>query len=140
MRSCSDNEKSGWEKRTWCGVWSESDLLECFSQKTFLVATAICSNIGARLCTREEFEKGCTGLTGSGHNANLIWSSTKYEESDDTGSKDGQHITTCGSSATPYKNRIELEDDNTIHEVELATLDFVASFAELMQNCGCYVF
>ena len=90
--------------------------------------------------TREEFEKGYTGFTGCGHNANLIWSSTKYEESDDTGSKDGQHITTCGSSATPYKNRIELEDDNTIHEVELATLDFVASFAELMQNCGCYVF
>ena len=51
VRCCSDNEKSGWEKRTWCGVWSESDLLECFSQKTFLVATAICSNIGARPCT-----------------------------------------------------------------------------------------
>ena len=117
VRCCSDNEKSGWEKRTWCDVWSESELPQCYSQKSFLEATTICSNVGARLCTREELEKGCSGMTGCGHDANLIWSSTKYEETDDTGSEVGQHITACGSSAAPCKNRADLEDDNTEHEV-----------------------
>ncbi len=117
VRCCSDTAKDGWTKKSWCDVWSESDVPQCFDSKTFGEATTICSNVGARLCTREELEQGCATGLGCGHDTDLVWSSTKYNATDDTGSEAGQHIVACGSSATPCKDQAVLQDNSSRHEV-----------------------
>ena len=45
-------------------------------KKTFNRAVAICSENGARLCTKNELEEKCSANTGCAFNEELIWSST----------------------------------------------------------------
>ena len=49
-----------WNKRSGCDVWGESHFNGvCHAEKTFAEAVDICSNVGARLCTKEELENDC---------------------------------------------------------------------------------
>ena len=51
-----------------CGVFGISNHEE---------ASAMCAEMGGRLCTAEELLGDCTRDTGCGHNHDLIWSSTE---------------------------------------------------------------
>lgn len=68
VRCCSDtNLGSGWNQHTNCinagytSVWGETDINGvCHSSKTFDEAVAICANVGARLCSKEELLADCS--------------------------------------------------------------------------------
>eukprot|EP01047_Picozoa_sp_COSAG01_P035048 COSAG01_NODE_2663_length_7293_cov_5.946483_1_plen_1241_part_00 len=72
---------------TCSSVWAKSDGLpggqnntvwgdNCSLAATYTQATAMCSAVGARLCTQVELFAGCTANSGCGLNDELVWSST----------------------------------------------------------------
>ena len=76
VRCCSEVKLSvEWGyRRTGCSVWGESDAgWPCTRGKTFAEAEAICQAAGARLCTADELEGGCTAGTGCQFDFELIW-------------------------------------------------------------------
>ena len=75
FRCCSGTRiGSGWLRRANCDVYAES-LLPC-EAATYDDASAICGEVGARLCTKEEYEGKCTRGTGCQYDKELLWSST----------------------------------------------------------------
>ena len=78
VRCCSDTSKAGWLKNNGCAVWGETEVDNggCNHASTYNQAVSICSNAGARLCTRVELEADCTMDSGCSFNYKLVWSST----------------------------------------------------------------
>jgi len=86
VRCCSDFAIDGYsDKLAACGfpVWTESAFgntgYGCQSDATLAENMAVCAADGARLCSIEEMEAGCTSGTGCGHDADLIWTGTVCE-------------------------------------------------------------
>jgi len=76
FRCCSETKiGSGWLKRPNCDIYAES-LLPC-EAANHDASSSICANVGARLCTKEEYEGKCTRGTGCNYDKELLWSSTK---------------------------------------------------------------
>ena len=76
VRCCSDVKLSpAWlSLRPGCSVWGGSNAgWPCTRDKTFAEAEAICQAAGARLCTAEELQGGCTAGTGCYFDFELIW-------------------------------------------------------------------
>jgi len=81
VRCCSDTSlNAGWKKHNNKCPYAESDVPQCFHDKTFTEAKEICRKEGARLCTAEELKNDCTIGTGCHHDSDLIWSSTKFQK------------------------------------------------------------
>ena len=81
IRCCSDTEKSGWLKKSFCDVWGESDNDgECFGAGTFDQAVTKCSDNGARLCTYNEIVSHCTQGSGCGYDKSFVWVVTETAE------------------------------------------------------------
>lgn len=77
VRCCSDAPADGFQRASGCSVYATSIVGgTCHTHKTFRQALDICEAEGARLCTREEMDAGCTVNTGCGFNNNLIWTSS----------------------------------------------------------------
>jgi hypothetical protein len=57
--------------------YAESDIDgECYDGKTYPKAKQLCEDVGARLCTREEMEAGCTSMTGCDNDLSYVLTST----------------------------------------------------------------
>ena len=52
-----------------------TDASGCVHAATYDQAVAMCAADGARLCTVEEMEAGCTMGTGCDHDVDMIWTS-----------------------------------------------------------------
>ncbi|KAL7554912.1 hypothetical protein ACHAWF_018468 [Thalassiosira exigua] len=78
VRCCSDTDLgSGWRKRSGCNVWGESEIEGvCYDNETHQIATNLCEDVGARLCTRAELLANCAAGSGCAHDSDLVWSST----------------------------------------------------------------
>jgi len=79
VRCCADTNLEGnWSYNSACDVWaaSEVDNGECNFAATFEEATEICTSVGARLCTLEEMQSGCTSGSGCGIDSYMVWTST----------------------------------------------------------------
>ena len=75
FRCCADNRiGSGWIRRSGCDVWAES--LQPCDTANHDEASLRCANVGAWLCTRDEYEGLCTRGTGCNYDGQLNWSST----------------------------------------------------------------
>ena len=75
FRCCANNQiGNGWIKRANCDVWAES--LQPCEDATHDQASQRCEDVGARLCTRDEYEARCTRGTGCNYDSKLNWSST----------------------------------------------------------------
>ena len=95
VRCCSDVELPGYERRLAgdslgidntgpfmqldCQVWAESQFLSvgdgpagCVEEATLNEAIDVCTNDGARLCTKAEMHSGCSAQTGCGHDEDLV--------------------------------------------------------------------
>jgi len=70
------------------------------------IAEAICTTVGARLCTVEEVKADETRGTGCSHDGRLVWTS------DDVGCAPGQHVAWPGSSYRKLKGKC-ISDSNT---------------------------
>jgi len=110
VRCCSDSTKPGWVKHDWCNVWGGANLPTCYHSETFTSAAQICSDNGARLCTKTELEAGCTQGSGCEHDADQIWSSTPHQEP-------SGHWLACGSSEGTCSGEEHFAFDNEFHEV-----------------------
>ena len=76
VRCCSDVQIAGWKKESHCDVWTESDVWGKCNEMNWSDARKFCQSQSARLCTRTELEKGCSGGTGCSYDFKLVWSST----------------------------------------------------------------
>jgi len=77
VRCCSDVLRNGWTKRWWCDVWASSAPDgQCHHSKTFIEASLICAENGARLCSKQELENNCAAGTGCRHDFEFIWTNT----------------------------------------------------------------
>jgi len=110
VRCCSDTEKAGWTKNPQCDVWAQAQLPTCYHAEDFASATKICSDNGARLCTKVELEAKCTQGSGCSHDFDLIWSSTPLEDPDG-------HWLACGASTGSCSGNEQFAFDNELHEV-----------------------
>ena len=76
LRCCSDIELPGYQQKQSCDIWAESQFLSvddgCVDGATYDEASDVCANDGARLCTLNEVQEGCTAGTGCGHDADLV--------------------------------------------------------------------
>ena len=136
VRCCSDTAISGMQKNSWCDVWGGSELPICYHANTFREAIGICNNAGARLCTKEELELGCTGGIGCFHDFDFVWSSTIYDAADDTGSPDPQHMIVCGASSTSCAGGTLLTNNDQDHRVRCCSDSSLPGWAK---NNGCDV-
>jgi len=77
VRCCADTDPNGWHRNAWlgCSVYAESRVPKCYTTD-WESAVETCDNEGARLCTKEELEAGCTFGSGCGFNWKMVWSST----------------------------------------------------------------
>ena len=82
VRCCSDVYIPFYTQQNGCEVWAESQFTSigeggngCVSEVTFAEAEAVCAGEGARLCTLEELQAGCTAGTGCAHDSDMIWTS-----------------------------------------------------------------
>ena len=87
VRCCADEDldptTSHWNQHRNCrnanhGVWGESNVPECYSEKNFTEAISICESVGARLCTEQELLDDCTRGTGCGYDSQHVWSSSQF--------------------------------------------------------------
>jgi len=91
VRCCSDYALAGRNAAGWlayrqkgdCSVWGASELqpsipeaVNCVSAATYSEAEAHCLADGARLCTAEEVNNGCTLETGCNFDGSMIWTMT----------------------------------------------------------------
>ena len=82
VRCCSDNAVDGYQQRSGCDVWAESQFVAnggpagCVDADTYSGARDVCAGDGARLCTEIEVEDACTAGTGCGLDNAMIWTST----------------------------------------------------------------
>ena len=75
FRCCADRRiGNGWIKNNGCDVWAES--LQPCEAATHHQASERCEEVGARLCSRDEYEDKCTRGTGCQYDRELNWSST----------------------------------------------------------------
>jgi hypothetical protein len=84
VRCCADAAQNGYQKKHGCEVWAESQFLSvgsgtggCVHAATWEAANLTCVQDGARLCTVAELEDSCTQGTGCGHDADMIWASSR---------------------------------------------------------------
>ena len=82
VRCCTDSEQEGYQQMNGCETWAESQFSSigqgwdgCVNDATFAEAEAVCAGEGARLCTLEELQAGCTAGTGCAHDSDMIWTS-----------------------------------------------------------------
>jgi len=106
-RCCSDTYIAGYRKKS-CkatgktgkgknALWTESDskgFNGCQHNLDWTAAAALCSSMGARLCTRAEIKGQCTTGTGCNHDSDLIWSkdSTNQDVSVEVRNLDGTKV------------------------------------------------
>ena len=77
VRCCSDSAISGWLKRDYCSIWSESDAWgSCSGELNYSQAVEFCASHGGRLCTRTELVEKCAYGHGCGYDVQNVWSST----------------------------------------------------------------
>ena len=90
VRCCTEDASVGWPFKCTggiTGVYGESNVPTCFTDKTFDEAVSICSAYsGGRLCSGTELFNKCTRGTGCGMNKLLVWGCTETSD-------------TCGSDA-----------------------------------------
>jgi len=77
VRCCKDGNDAatnGFEIMNGCSVGglSEFDGI-CYHDKNFTDAMGLCSDVGGRLCSRNEIENKCTRGTGCMHDMDLVW-------------------------------------------------------------------
>jgi len=101
LRCCSETKKETWENDKCKEVWATSFCKEV----TWIEADAECRLKGARLCTKKEIEKGCTGSTGCNFDTKLIWTSEK--------ATDGKHYVVPGIGIYGYVCTDETGDCST---------------------------
>jgi len=77
VRCCADTNPGDWMQRDGCSIYTESRVPNCVSTD-WDSAVELCSSVGGRLCTREEFEgpNYCAARGGCGFDSYMIWSST----------------------------------------------------------------
>ena len=78
MKKCNDvygMSEIGPVKLRWTD-WQVTSYRECANARTFSEAGDVCAKYGARLCTKNEVERGCVAQTGCGFDEQYIWSST----------------------------------------------------------------
>merc|ERR1712007_169802 len=87
VRCCADEDldptTSHWNQHRNCrnanhGVWGESNVPECYSEKNYTEAISICESVGAHLCTEQELLDDCTRGTGCGYDSKRVWSSSQF--------------------------------------------------------------
>lgn len=83
VRCCTEDASLNWPYKcqTIQGVFGESNVPDCYSDKSFSEAVDICSSAGGRLCTGDEMKDKCTEGTGCGANKKLIWGCTDVQGS-----------------------------------------------------------
>lgn len=82
VRCCAENANLNWESKCYTigGVFGESHVPDCYTDKTFHEAASICAMYdGGRLCTGDEMKDGCTRGTGCGANSKLVWGCTDVQ-------------------------------------------------------------
>lgn len=91
VRCCRDSDASGWNKFRDRGaicsdVWGRSADSDgvCQNALNYEEASAMCTEMGGRLCSSQELLADCTRDTGCGHNSDMIWSSTEASSSPDS--------------------------------------------------------
>jgi len=159
VRCCSDVEIPGWQQNNGCGIWGTSEINGvCHWKKTFERAVAICSDSGARLCTRSELEEKCPANTGCEFNYELIWSSTsgyptnaptKYptnvlsitteffpSSSPSAVDPAGSHWVVCGSEGLCIEDK-KIVRDNDLHEVRCCSDVAIAGWRK-NNACGIW--
>ena len=96
---CSDFDLGGWNQCSVRGrtVYGERDAgaLTCTSGATLPEAAAVCTRVGARLCTMEELEADCTADTGCNHDWDLVWSSDSCTGNACRPAVDPRQLSTC---------------------------------------------
>jgi hypothetical protein len=91
VRCCRDSPASGWAQPSsrddiCSDVWGRSTDANgvCQDALNHEEASAMCAEMGGRLCTAEELLGDCTRDTGCGHNNDMIWSSTEAPDAGNT--------------------------------------------------------
>ena len=72
VRCCSDIYILGWSKKFGCPWAASSAGFQCQHVLDFQAATAFCSEVGGRLCTKEEIGIGCTAASGYNHDTGKL--------------------------------------------------------------------
>jgi len=77
VRCCADTDPGDWYQYGGCPVYTNSMVPECYTTD-WNTAVQICTDIGGRLCSKEELESPnfCSAKGGCGFNSYMVWSST----------------------------------------------------------------
>jgi len=80
VRCCADSDPGGWllNSHRGCNVFAQSNIPDCH-MADYSSSVQLCSDVGGRLCTREELEYPnlCAANSGCGFNGQMVWSSTE---------------------------------------------------------------
>jgi len=139
VRCCSDEAIFGWRKHDGCSVWTEAVLDRvCYVEKTFEMASAICSNYGGRLCTKNELEADCAADTGCEMNRDLIWSSSPGRATLSTGpsTSSSLHWAMCGREGR-CREEPTVAKSTELYEVRCCVDDEIDSW-ELQDGCNVW--
>lgn len=137
VRCCSDSEKSGWTKKSFCDVWSASVINGmCGEDMTFSDASLHCAgtdDVAGRLCTLEEILGDCTTGTGCNFDHDFVWTSTIVDSSPE----DKKVAAVCGAitgKCTYQEQEASMED---LHEVRCCS-DSIMDGWEKKDHCSVW--
>ena len=135
-RCCSDVEIAGWNKAPdSCGnlwLYGKDQSGICMREVTYEYAKQACTDLGARLCTKDEYLDDCTGKAYCKQSDVLNWSSTVYEHPSsepsstvssiptisNTGSSVSPNQSTCGAMQDRFNVKFDAMDDKMDDEFD----------------------